>query len=299
MERQIKLSEISKLIDLKFEGPDAIINGLNLCNRVTIYDSIITYVTSKSYISHAVNNKSVKAIFLSLDMYEENKHLFNSQTAFFITNNPEVEFYNLHKKLYDDTNFYHKYSFSSKIGQNSYIHSSAVIEEGVIIGDNVIIGANTVIKKGTVIENNVTIGCNNVIGGEGFQPIKFLDGNYYLIRHVGGVLIRNNVNIAECGVIENSLFEGNTYIGKYVKIDNLVCIGHNSIIGDNSVITAGCILCGSAIIENNAWIGVNSSILNRVTVGENALIGIMSAVTRDVKKNSLAYGVPAKEKIRG
>lgn len=298
MERQIKLSEISKLIKLKFEGPECLINGLNLCNRDTAYSSIVTYVTSKTYITYAVNNKNVKAIFLSPELYEVSKCLFDSEVAFFVTDNPEAEFYNLHNVLYEKTDFYNKYDFKTKIGQNSYIHNRAVIEDGVIIGDNVTIGANTVIKKGTVIENNVTIGCNNVIGGEGFQPIKLADGNYYLVKHVGGVLLKHNVEISQCDTIDSSLFEGNTYLGEYSKLDNLVYVGHNCKIGENSIITAGCILCGSVTIEDNAWIGVNSSILNRVTVGENSLVGIMSAVTRDINRGSLAYGIPAKEKVR-
>ncbi len=298
MERQIKLNEISKLLKLEFKGTDSVINGLNLCNRNTNYNSIISYVTSQNFLNYATNNKNVKAIFITPKLYDENKDLFNIPISFFITDNPEVEFYKLHNALYEKTDFYNKYDFKTKIGKNSYIHNKAVIEEGVIIGENVIIGANTVIKKGTVIENDVVIGCNNVIGGEGLQPIRLDDGNYHLIKHAGGVLLKHNVEIKHCTTIDNSLFEGNTYLGEYAKIDNLIHVAHNCKIGKNAVITAGCILCGSSIIEDNAWIGVNSSILNRVTVGENSLIGIMSAVTRDINKNCTAYGIPAKEKNR-
>ena len=80
-------------------------------------------------------------------------------------------------------------------------------------------------------------------------------------------------------------------------IDNLAYVGHNVRIGENAVVTAGTILCGSATVEDGAWVGSNSSVLNRVTVGSGAMVGIGSVVTRDIPKDALAYGVPAR--VRG
>lgn len=109
-----------------------------------------------------------------------------------------------------------------------------------------------------------------------------------------GVHIHKNAYISDNTCVCNTLFEGKTYIGENAHIDNLVHIGHNGHIGDDSVITAGVILCGSVYIGNDAWIAPNSSIANRVDIGDGATVWLGSVVTRDVPPNSLAYGVPAK-----
>lgn len=118
-----------------------------------------------------------------------------------------------------------------------------IIERGVIIGNNVTIRDFSVIKKGSVIGNDTYIGYGNIIGSEGFQDVK-IDGINTVIPHVAGCKIGNDVSIFDNTCICNSLFEDTTVIGDHTKIDNLVHIAHNCIIGSNCTITAGTILCG-------------------------------------------------------
>ena len=104
------------------------------------------------------NNESVKALFVSSDVYDELKMggLFQIPTLF-IVENPEVSFYYLHHLLHK-TIFYEKYDFKSEIGNDCSIHKTAVIEDGVILGDGVQIGANSVIKRGLLLEIKLLLG---------------------------------------------------------------------------------------------------------------------------------------------
>lgn len=296
MERNISLKEISEIIGIEYLGKNCTINGLNLCNRSSLYKSVISYVTSDKYIEYVKNNTSINTIIVTNELYSIYKKICR-ELSFIITDSPEEVFYDLHHKLYYNTDFYNHYDFNSNLGINCSIHPTAFIDDGVVIGNNVIIGPKSVIKRGSVIGDDVIIGCNTVIGSEGFQALR-IKGVSILVKHVGETHIKNNVCIGDNTDICNSLFEGATLVSENAKIDNLVHVAHNCYIGKNAVVTAGTILCGSSILDEGAWIGVNSSILNRVRVGKNSLIGIGSVVTRNIDDNGIAFGIPAKEKSK-
>ncbi|MCO7123755.1 hypothetical protein NIA71_17660 [Ihubacter massiliensis] len=298
MIRHISIREIVNHFGeiLCYGNEDLIIDGLNLCNRKSIYKSVLSYAETGEFINIIKSNKSITAVILNEDIWRQNQDALTcSQYTVLVAEQPEIMFYKIHDYLIRNTDFYGNNNFDSIIGRNCIIDSSAVIKSGVIIGDHVVIGANTVICSGTIIEDNVVIDNNTTIGDTGFQIIKE-NGVPYNIRHAGKTRICESAYIASNCVIEKSLFEGETFIGKNVQIDSLTIIGHNSYIGENTVLTAGVIVCGSAYISQNAWIGVGSSILNKVTIEENALVGIGSVVTRDVERNSKVFGVPAKKR---
>lgn len=282
---------------LQYEGADTEINGLNLCNRLSKHDRVLSYVTNESYGEVVEKNPAIVCLVVNKNDLKVYQSLcIERKLSFIISGNPERTFYDIHDYLYYHTDFYDKYEFAPVIGEKCEIHPSAIIEKGVRIGSFVTIDANTVIRKGTVIEDYCMIGCNTVIGSEGFQIIK-QDGKNRKIIHSGGTLLREHVCVGDNVTIGNSLFEDTTYIGKNVTIDNFSYIAHNVQIGDNAVITAGTELCGSATVESGAWLGVNSSVLNKVIVGKDSRIGAGSVVTRNIPDNSLAYGVPARLKM--
>lgn len=294
--RNIKLSQICDIFSLKYFGDDVTIDGLNLCNRESQFASILSYVTDENYLNYIKDKENISCIVLSKQLFQkcilDNKYY--NYLSCIISDEAEGTFYDIHEYLVG-IGFYEKYEFESTVGTSCNIADSVIIEDGVVIGNNVSIGHNTVVRKGTRIEDNVNIGCNNTIGSEGFQVLK-IDGENRRITHAGGLLIKEGVSIGDNNTICNSLFEGETYIGKNVMVDNLCYIGHNGYIGEGAIITAGNIFCGSSRIESNAWVGVNSSVLNRVVIGEGVRIGMGSVVTRDISPNCLAYGVPARVK---
>lgn len=275
---------------------DVDIQGLNLCNRKSQHESIISYAVSDKYVDIVKEADHVKALVINMSDADAFRGILEERGgAIICTAEPELYFYGLHEFLNSCTSFYNKFDFESQVGDECTIAESAVIEKGVIIGNNVVIGANTVVKRGTIIEDNVTIGCNTTIGSEGFQILVNGDKQPLHATHVGGVYISKNVYIGDNNCICNSLFEGTTFIGENVKIDNLVHVAHNLYIGRNAIITAHVILCGSSRIEEGAWIAPNSSVLNRVTIGAYSKVGMGSVVTRDVAPYTVVYGSPAKE----
>lgn len=298
MKRSIKISKICAQLDLEFVGEDILIDTLALCNREIIFKNALSYVTSCDYMDVVFSNTAIKCIVVNSEnqlIYEQNFKDSSRKISYILAKYPEDAFYNIHDYLIDKTDFYYKDNNPAIIGHDCNISETAIVEAGVKIGNHVTIGYNSIIKCGSIIEDNATIGCNTVVGAEGFQIICCENGNRR-IRHCGGTLVCENAYIGDNNTICNTLFEGYTYIGKNAMLDNLVYVGHNGFVGDKAVITAGVILCGSAVVKNGAWVGANSSVLNRVVIGENSKIGIGSVVTRDILKESLAYGVPAKMK---
>lgn len=296
--REIALKELENVFHIELLGENKIINGLNLCNRKSEHDNVLSYITSKDYLENILHNSSVVAVIMNCEIYDTCKEEMKDRNiSVLLSDKPEKLFYEVHDYLIDKNDFYEDYNFETQIGENCVIAESAIVEKGVIIGDHVCVGHNSVIRRGTIIEDDCQVGCNTTIGSEGFQILK-IDGYNKRVRHVGGTLIRSGCVIGDNVTVCNTLFEGRTYIGKNVCIDNLCYIGHNGYVGDEAVITAGCILCGSCIIENGAWVGVNSSVLNRVIIGNNSKIGMGSVVTRDIPDGALAYGAPARCKIR-
>lgn len=292
--REIKLSDINKLIPISYVGEDCVINGLNLCNRQTIYQSILGYTTSELFFDAILDNCSIKAIVVSKEVYEKLNVFEGMQgraMTYIISETPEILFYEIQNALCKSSVFYKPQSTGS-IGKNCSIHPSAIVEDGALIGDNVVIGANSVVRDCVEIGDGTFIGSCTVIGDDGFQAIHGMKEH---IHHSGGVKIGKGVTIGNNTCVCRSLFEGATIVGDYCKIDNLVQISHNCIIGNDCILCAGVKLLGSSYMEDDAYMAPGSILLNQKTVGKGAFVGSMSYVNKSVKPNTEVFGIPAKK----
>ncbi|MCF7497175.1 hypothetical protein L3V35_19445 [Vibrio sp. L5-1] len=284
------MQSISDILGVDFVGANVLVNSLNLANR-QLYGSNITYIGSEAYLEH-LDKKEIVASILTKEYYDVLDSEVKNSKSYIISDNPEELFYKLHGILCESTDFYTSPSLST-FGDNLSIHSTAVVEDGVEIGNNVVIGANAVINKGSIIGNNVVIEAGAIIGTQGFQVIY---GNEvpYLVKHVGGVKINDNVFIGANSCISNSLFDGYTEIGKSTKIDSLTFVAHNCRIGDNCVLTSGVVMAGSSTLDDGVWLAPNSVILNRINVGRESLVGSHSLVAKNVPDNTKVIGMPAR-----
>lgn len=200
---------------------------------------------------------------------------------------------------------------SAVIGDNTHVGDLTIIKSGVIIGqeciihDQVFIGKNVVIGKGVIlypgvkIYHNVTIGdnciihSNAVLGSDGFGYSRKEEGGYKKISQIGQVKIGNDVEIGSCTVIDRATM-GDTIIEDGAKLDNLIQIAHNVVIGKNTAIAAQAGISGSTKVGANCMIGGQVGIAGHITIAENTLIQAQSGVAGDVKeKNSKLYGYPA------
>lgn len=189
------------------------------------------------------------------------------------------------------------------------IHSSACVHKEAKINKNVYIGpftyvGNCEIDEGTIIHGNcfifdnvkigknVSINAGSIIGSEGFGYELNEKNEYVKFIHIGGVEINDNVDIgANTCVVRGAL--ANTIIGEGTKIDNLVHIGHNAIIGKHCIITANNMVGGSVRIEDHSWLGPSSSTLNQLTLAKNSYAGLGSVITKNLPSGEVWVGNPA------
>jgi len=161
------------------------------------------------------------------------------------------------------------------------IHAGSMIEADSVIGKASVIHPHVVIKANTVIGKNCTLYAGCVIGSDGFGYAKD-DNKWIAIPQTGRVILGDNVDIGSNSTIDRGTLD-DTIISSGVKIDNLVQIGHNCMIGENTII-AGCVgIAGSAKIGKNCAIGGAAMILGHLSITDNVTISPGSMITRSIK----------------
>lgn len=174
-----------------------------------------------------------------------------------------------------------------KIGKNCKIYPFCYIGENTKIGDNCIIYPNVTIYKDTVIGNNVIIHSGAVIASDGFG--YYQEGSERKkIKHIGKVIIEDDVEIGANTTIDRALVD-ETIIKKGTKIDNLVMIGHNCKIGENSVLVSQVGIAGSSKIGNNVILAGQVGVADHITIGDNVIVAAKSGVGSDLPPNDI-YG---------
>lgn len=169
-----------------------------------------------------------------------------------------------------------------KIGAYSHIGASCVIGEETTIGEHTVIDANVTTYHGIKIGNRVRIGSGTVIGSDGFGIAKH-QGSWHKIPQIGGVILQDEVEIgANCAIDRGAI--GNTLLEKGVKLDNLIQVGHNVKIGENTAI-AGCVgISGSTIIGKNCLIGGAAGIAGHISIADNVVITGGTEVTKSIRE---------------
>lgn len=197
------------------------------------------------------------------------------------------------------------------LGKNVGIGAYVVIEDNVVIGDNVIIYpgsfighnakigkdsliyANVSIREQTCIGSQVIIHSGAVIGSDGFGFIS-IDKVHHKVPQIGIVEIGDDVEIGANTAIDRARFD-KTVIGKGTKIDNLVHIAHNVLIGENSIIVAQAGISGSTVIGKNVIIAGQAGLVGHISIGDGAVLAAQAGVTKSVPENTMVSGYPARK----
>lgn len=203
----------------------------------------------------------------------------------------------------------------TKAGEDNYIGEFVYIGEGVTLGKNVKIyphcsigdfsriGDNTTLFSGvriydhTIIGNACTIHANAVIGADGFGFAPQQGSGFLKVQQIGNVVIEDNVEIGAGTAIDRATM-GSTLIKKGVKLDNLIQIGHNVVIGENTVMAGQAGVAGSTKIGSNCMIGGQVGIVGHLVIGDDVKIGAQSGVSSNVKSGEIRLGSPAIEASR-
>ena len=194
-----------------------------------------------------------------------------------------------------------------KIGAGCYIGKDVILGDAVVLYPNVTIfdetkiGNNTVVWSGTVIRERCEIGNNCVfhnnvsIGADGFGYRSSDDGRGLVkIPQIGNVVIGNDVEIGANSCVDRGKFSS-TIIGDGCKIDNLVQIAHNCVMGRSCIMAGNSGLAGSVTLGDGVIIGGSASIKDHLTLHSGVVVGAGSGVIKDVPAGKTVLGYPAQD----
>ena len=263
----------------------------------------ITFIDNKKYFKNLDSTKAGACIISDEGL---SKYTSKGRLSFLVSKNPYLSYVKLLYIFYPDAINLNKnkinVSKSSQIsknadlkdnvsiGDNTIINSFTSIGPNVYIGKNCFIGNNVSISN-TYIGNNVIIQDGTIIGQDGFGYVN--NGKKYIkVPQIGIVKINDDVEIgSNCAIDRGSL--NYTEIKKGVKIDNLVHIAHNVVIGENTVIAGQTGIAGSSSIGKNVLMGGQVGISGHLSINDNVQIGAQSGVTKNISKNSIVSGTPS------
>lgn len=201
-------------------------------------------------------------------------------------------------------------SGKASVGEECYVGDFAVIEAGakvgarcqiypqVYIGDGVEIGEDTKIYPGVKIYEGCRIGsrciihAGAVIGADGFGFAPKPDGSFAKIPQLGNVIIEDDVEIGANTCIDRAKTDS-TIIRHGVKLDNLIQVGHNVRIGENTVSSAQMGIAGSSKVGSNCFLGGQVGIADHIVIGDRVMIGSQSGIDKNVGNGETRLGSPA------
>lgn len=179
------------------------------------------------------------------------------------------------------------------IGSGTEIGAGAYIGRGVRIGEDCRIFPRATILDACQIGNRVRLHSGTVIGGDGFG-YEFQNGRHLKIDQIGIVQIDDDVEVGANSTIDRARF-GRTWIGAGTKIDNLVQIGHNVVVGRHCIIIAQTGIAGSVKIGDYVVIAAQVGIAGHLEVGSKVVLAARSGVTKHLLQSGTTYmGFPAK-----
>jgi len=298
---KISVKKIAEFLKTSYTGKDFDVTSLSSLNNVK-NNSLLFYSELANFqlkIKDNVNydlKKLEKFKNIAIITTNEIKNKIN--IPMISSENPRLDFQRVAMKFFTEDEFspgIHKTAVvekSSTIGKDVYIGPHCYIGNNVKIGDKTKILANVCIYGKTQIGSNSVILSNTTIGSEGFS-FYFDADEFFHFPHLGSVLIGDNVWIGSNCTVEKSQID-QTIIEDHVKIDDIVHIGHNSIVKKAAQITAGSVISGRAKIGKGCWIAPNSVIDAGCEIGDGCIVGTASLVMSNFPKNSVIAGSPAR-----
>lgn len=304
----LSIKDIARLVDGKIEGDDTLfVTGVAKIEEAKKGE--LSFISNPKY-AKFIDSTEAAVVLVNNEFPKTLKTVIR-------TENPYVAFLTILKKLYPPVStieagihasaIIHQ---SSKIGESvsigAYvvigkncrignqvkIHPGVIISDAVEIGDDTVLYTNVSIRENVKIGNNVIIHCGTVIGSDGFGFAR--EGQIYQkIPQVGTVVIEDRVEIgANCAIDRATL--GETRIKKGAKLDNLIQVAHNVVIGEDTVIAAQTGISGSTKIGQGVIVGGQVGFAGHIKIGDNTSIGAQSGVSKDLPPNSIYFGYPAR-----
>lgn len=297
-----KLSQISKELNLDFNGNDIDIDGIHTLSEATATQ--LSFFTDAKYASQLPDTKAA-AVFID----EKHAALLPDTTVALITDEAYL------KLAYASKFFSHKIITKGghphlgehcdidkrvRFGSNVRVGDNVTIMAGCYVGDNVIIGSNTLLYPnvtlyhGTYIGENCIIHAGTVVGCDGYGFAHTKTGEHIKIYQNGNAVLENDVEIGANCTIDRAVF-GSTIIRTGSKLDNLIQVAHNCDLGEHTLLAAQVGLAGSTTLERNVVMGGQSATAGHLKIGAFTTIAGKGGVTKSLKGGGTYAGFPAIE----
>ena len=269
----------------------------------------ISFIANSKYEKY-LESSSASAVIIGRDMdYSGTKPVIQADDPYFAFLQAVLLFHPRHTGVEPGVHS------TAVIGEDTKLGENTAVGAGAVIGRRCTIGNGTVIMPGTVIEDDVTVGddcllrplvslrngvrignrvvLHNgvVIGSDGFG-FAFHGGKYHKIPQIGTVVIEDDVEIGANSTVDRATM-GETRIKKGTKIDNLVQVAHNCVVGEHTVIAAQAGVSGSTKIGNFVRIGGQAGFAGHLSVGDNVTVMAQSGISKTIPDNSTVFGSPA------
>jgi len=177
------------------------------------------------------------------------------------------------------------------VGERAHLHSGVFVGHGSSVGVDSWLMAGVVVSAECTVGNRVRLHPGVVIGSDGFG-YEFVGGRHEKVPQVGTVVIGDDVEIGANTTVDRSRFE-RTVVGEGTKIDNLVQVGHNVVIGKHCLLCAQVGIAGSVTLGDYVVVGGQSGLAGHLTVGSGAMIGAKSGVKDDIPPKTSVWGQPS------
>ncbi len=311
MKEQFKLSDLVQRFGGELVGQDLLVDRILPLEKVIGNDNVnigeihkaCTFVVARKHVLK-LSDCQAASVIAPLEFADAIKEII-PKGSLILCDNPYLYFskvmnlFNPRKRLKQSKNKLSVIDESAQISSTSVVGDFVTVRERTILGDNVeihngsyigadvVIGANTVVYPNVTIMDRVVIGENciihsgAVIGADGFGNAQDKDKRYHKIPQIGGVLIGDWVEIGANTTVDSGTFSP-TIIGSGVRIDNLVMLAHNVIIGDHTAIAACTGIAGSTVIGKNCIIAGAANITGHVNIVDGTMIGGSSNVSNDI-----------------
>lgn len=180
----------------------------------------------------------------------------------------------------------------AKIGANCQIYPQCYIGDNVTIGEGTKIYAGVKIYEGCVIGRNCILHSGVVIGADGFGFAPREDGSFAKIPQLGNVVIEDDVELGANTCIDRAKTDS-TIIRRGVKLDNLIQIGHNVEVGNDTVMSAQVGIAGTSKVGSNCFVAGQVGVADHLTIGNHVQIGSKSGIDKSVPDGEIRFGYPA------
>jgi UDP-3-O-[3-hydroxymyristoyl] glucosamine N-acyltransferase len=179
-----------------------------------------------------------------------------------------------------------------RVGNGTELLPGVVLGDDVTVGQNCVLHANVSLRERVVLGDRVIIHDGTVVGSDGFG-FAFEGGRYQKIPQVGTVVIEDDVEIGANTAIDRATL-GETRIRRGAKLDNLIQIAHNCVVGEDTAIAAQTGLSGSTVLGRGVRVGGQAGFAGHLQVGDGAAVGAQAGVDKTVPGGIMVSGSPAR-----